>query len=172
MRRLFTFANVVSLIALFIALGAGAYAATAVPPNSVGSPQVRNGSLRVRDLAVKTSTLRVFAKVESAALNDTSPAGASQGDVIGFKNTLLDDQGNAIGKLDGFCVFVDPSSRTCTESYLLPSGKINIVGTTGFGEGTVVGGTGRFAGATGTVDGEPPRPDGTIPNLFKLRVPR
>jgi Dirigent-like protein len=172
MTRPFTFANVMSAIAVFIAFGAGAYAATAPPRNSVGSPQVRDGSLRVRDLAIKRSTFRVFVKLQSAALNDTSPAGASQGDVFAFKNTLLDERGEAVGQLDGFCVFVDPSSRTCTESYVLQGGKINIIGTTGFGEATVVGGTGRFTDARGTVDGEPPRSDGTIPNLFKLRIPR
>jgi allene oxide cyclase-like protein len=172
MRRRFTFSNIVSVIALFAAVGGGAYAATSLPRNSVGSAQVRNGSLRLIDLAVRKSRLRVLVKVDSAALNDTSPTGPSQGDVLAFKNRLRDTQGKTIGRLDGFCVFVDESSRTCTESYLLPGGKINIVGTTGFGAATVIGGTGRYAGATGTVDGKPVRPDGTIPNLITLRIPR
>jgi len=54
-----TFANLLSCIALFIALGSGAYAATQLPKNSVGpgqirknavsSAKIRNGSLRLAD---------------------------------------------------------------------------------------------------------------------------
>jgi hypothetical protein len=61
MRKHVSFANVVSVLALFIALGGGAYAATALPRNSVGARQLRTGavttakvkdhSLRFRDFA-------------------------------------------------------------------------------------------------------------------------
>jgi hypothetical protein len=50
-RRGLTFANVVSLIALFVALGGGAYAAFRLPKNSVATKQLRNGAVTHRKLA-------------------------------------------------------------------------------------------------------------------------
>jgi hypothetical protein len=47
-------ATVISLIALFVALGGTSYAAFKIPKNSVGSPQVINGSLQKADLSKKT----------------------------------------------------------------------------------------------------------------------
>jgi hypothetical protein len=46
-----TYANVASSIALFVALGGTSYAVTMLPRNSVGSKQVRDGSLQRKDLA-------------------------------------------------------------------------------------------------------------------------
>jgi hypothetical protein len=40
-----TFANVVSMLALFVALGGGAYAATQLPKNSVGTKQLKNDAV-------------------------------------------------------------------------------------------------------------------------------
>jgi hypothetical protein len=60
LRPRLTFANVVSVLALFVALGGSAYAALSLPRNSVGSKQIRrnavtsskvkNHSLRARDV--------------------------------------------------------------------------------------------------------------------------
>jgi hypothetical protein len=47
---------VVSTIALFVALGGTGYAALQIPRNSVGSPQVINGSLQTVDLAAKAKS--------------------------------------------------------------------------------------------------------------------
>jgi hypothetical protein len=57
----FTYANVMATIAVFLALGGGAYAAVTLPKNSVGakqikanaisSPKVKDGSLQTRDFA-------------------------------------------------------------------------------------------------------------------------
>jgi hypothetical protein len=47
---------VVSVVALFVALGGTSYAALKIPKNSVGSPQVINGSLQKADLANATVT--------------------------------------------------------------------------------------------------------------------
>ena len=44
-------ATVISLVALFVALGGTGYAALAIPRNSVGSAQVINHSLRTTDLS-------------------------------------------------------------------------------------------------------------------------
>jgi hypothetical protein len=46
-----TYANVIATVALFVALGGGAYAALKVPKNSVGSAQIRNGKVKAPDLA-------------------------------------------------------------------------------------------------------------------------
>src|SRR5215210_2067205 len=82
-----TYANVTSTLALFVALSGGAYAATALPANSVGSKQIKknavvrakikknavNGSKVAADsltgLDIRESTL---AKVPSATTSDTA----------------------------------------------------------------------------------------------------
>lgn len=46
-----TFANTISVIALMVALGGGAYAVQIAPENSVGSKSVRNQSLRNADIS-------------------------------------------------------------------------------------------------------------------------
>ena len=46
-------ALVISLVALFVALGGTGYAAFAIPRNSVGSPQIINHSVRATDLSPK-----------------------------------------------------------------------------------------------------------------------
>ena len=46
-----TFANVVSVIALFVALGGGAYAVSSAGKNSVVSKSIKNGQVKTKDLA-------------------------------------------------------------------------------------------------------------------------
>jgi hypothetical protein len=83
-------ATIISLIALFVALGGTSYAAIAlVPKNSVGSAQVINGSLLKKDLSKKTVAalkgnrgLRGPAGPQGAAgsagaAGDAGPAGAT-----------------------------------------------------------------------------------------------
>jgi hypothetical protein len=48
-RRHVNYGNVVATLALFLALGGGAYAAVKLPKNSVTSTQVKNGSLTAKD---------------------------------------------------------------------------------------------------------------------------
>lgn len=45
LRSKLTYANVIATIALFLALGGGAWAATTLPKNSVGSSQLKNGAV-------------------------------------------------------------------------------------------------------------------------------
>jgi len=73
LRPLITYANVMATLAMFIALGGGAYAVT-VPRNSVGPAQlkknavngraVRNGSLTAKDLSSGTLPLNVAGKAD------------------------------------------------------------------------------------------------------------
>lgn len=48
-RRHVNYANVIATLALFLALGGGAYAAIKLPKNSVTTTQVKNGSLTAKD---------------------------------------------------------------------------------------------------------------------------
>jgi hypothetical protein len=59
LRARLTYANVAATLALFVALGGSSYAALNLPPNSVGSEQVKPGSLRASDFkASERSRLR------------------------------------------------------------------------------------------------------------------
>ncbi len=51
LRKHLTPPMVVAIAALFIALSGSAYAVSQLPKNSVGSPQIKNGSVRTFDLA-------------------------------------------------------------------------------------------------------------------------
>lgn len=50
-RERLSFANVMSMLALMIALGGTSYAAVTLPRNSVGSAQIRRGAVHTTDLA-------------------------------------------------------------------------------------------------------------------------
>jgi hypothetical protein len=54
LRRHLTYANVAATLALFLALGGAAYAATQLPKNSVGTKQLRNGAVTTAKIAKKT----------------------------------------------------------------------------------------------------------------------
>jgi hypothetical protein len=67
-----TYANVVSSIALFIALGGGAYAALRVPNNSVGTKQIKNRAITPAKVA--PATVRLF-KGQKGAQGAQGPSG-------------------------------------------------------------------------------------------------
>jgi hypothetical protein len=87
-----TYANVTATLALFVALGGGAYAAAALPANSVGTKQLKknavqrtdiknnavNGS-KVRNNAITGADVResALAKVPAAALADTATSASN-----------------------------------------------------------------------------------------------
>src|SRR3954469_16551129 len=81
LRGRLTYANVMSTIGVFIALGGTSYAVTQLPRNSVGSsqikrdavrsPEIQNGSLRLGDLGASTR------KALAGEKGDTGPPGAS-----------------------------------------------------------------------------------------------
>ena len=85
LRPRLTYSNVVATLALFIALGGGAYAATTLPRNSVGTKQlmknavtgakVRNHSLTAAD--INPATLRTAAAVAYKTAAGTAPAGSA-----------------------------------------------------------------------------------------------
>jgi hypothetical protein len=67
-----TYANVVSSLALFIALGGGAYAALRIPNNSVGTKQITNRAITPAKVA--PATVRLF-KGQKGAQGAQGPAG-------------------------------------------------------------------------------------------------
>jgi hypothetical protein len=85
-----TYANVVATLALFLALGGGAYAATALPKNSVGRRQIKNNAVdgskvldgSVRGADIKESTLT---RVPSAT-NAVHAAAATALDRVTYKS--------------------------------------------------------------------------------------
>src|SRR4051794_1448808 len=76
MRRL-SYANVMSTIAVFVALGGASYAVVSLPNNSVGTKQVKDHSLGVSDLSRKAvRSLRGKAGARGAT-GATGPAGTN-----------------------------------------------------------------------------------------------
>lgn len=65
-----TYANVISTLCLFLVLGGGAYAATQLPKNSVGTKQLKNGSITLSKLS---AAARAALK---GAVGPQGPAGA------------------------------------------------------------------------------------------------
>ncbi len=51
-----SYANVMATIAVFFVLGGGAYAATSLPKNSIGSKQLKNGSITPAKLSAAAKT--------------------------------------------------------------------------------------------------------------------
>lgn len=74
MRRHLTYANVMATVAVFIALGGGAYAAVKLPKNSVGSRQVKDHSLKKADF--KRGLIKAGARGPAGAAGAKGDAGA------------------------------------------------------------------------------------------------
>jgi hypothetical protein len=78
-----TYANVVSSLALFVALGgAGAYAATHLPPRSVGEPELRPGAVtaeKLRKNAVIATKIKALA-VKQGKIANGAVSGAKLAD--------------------------------------------------------------------------------------------
>lgn len=76
MQAKLSYANVMATIAVFIALGGGAYAATQIPNNSVGTKQLKNSAVttpKIKNGAVTGAKIKLatLGKVPRAANADT-----------------------------------------------------------------------------------------------------
>jgi len=78
-----TYANVTATLALFIALGGGAYAAITLPANSVGSRQIRAGAVHsseIKDRSVRLRDMSLSARTaltgQQGPVGPQGPAGA------------------------------------------------------------------------------------------------
>lgn len=81
LRTKLTYPHIVSTLALFIALGGGAYAAGVLPRNSVGPAQLKSNSVNSAKVRDSSLTARDFAAAELAKLKgakgDAGPTGAA-----------------------------------------------------------------------------------------------
>ncbi len=70
-----SYANVIATIALFVALGGGAYAATQLPKNSVGSAQIRKGAVTPAKLSNSAKSAFSGPKGSTGARGPEGPRG-------------------------------------------------------------------------------------------------
>ena len=73
-----TFANVISVLALFIALGGASYAAITLPRNSVGTKQIKRNAVtgaKIKSRAIGLSDLSRSVRTRLAKAGPTGPAG-------------------------------------------------------------------------------------------------
>jgi hypothetical protein len=79
-RQRLTFANVVSVVAVFLALAGGAYAISTAPKNSVTSKAIKNGQVKAKDLgknAVNASKVKDGSLVGQDFAAGQLPTGAT-----------------------------------------------------------------------------------------------
>src|SRR5690349_13191485 len=83
-RKHLTYANVGVTLCLFVLLGGGAYAATKLGKNSVGSKQIKDGGVKTRDLGRSAVT---GAKIADGAVgaSDLAPDAVNLGDLNAAK---------------------------------------------------------------------------------------
>src|SRR5690348_8958654 len=93
-RRRPTASMVISLIALFVALGGASYAAVSLPRNSVGTAQIRNNAVNYKKIAQHTIGLqridqsRVQVRVSRGCTNNSAINGITQGGRVTCQSTL------------------------------------------------------------------------------------
>jgi hypothetical protein len=78
LRGRLSYANVMATLALFFALGGTSIAAVqALPRNSVGSPQIKNGSIQKVDISKRTVAGLRGARGPAGSVGPTGPTGAT-----------------------------------------------------------------------------------------------
>ena len=75
-RSRLTFANVIACTALFVALGGGAYAATQLPKNSVGTKQLKKAAVTPAKLSKAAKSTLIGAAGSTGATGPAGPKGA------------------------------------------------------------------------------------------------
>jgi hypothetical protein len=93
-RRRPTASMVISLIALFVALGGASYAAVSLPKNSVGTAQIRNNAVNYKKIATHTIGLqridatKVQVRVSGTCKNASAINTIAQGGKVTCQSTL------------------------------------------------------------------------------------
>ena len=124
-RNHLSFANVISVIALFVALGGASYAAVTLPKNSVGAKQIKKngvGASEIKKNAVRAAEIRSNA-VAASEVKDSSIGSAELGDNSVGSGEVTNDSLTAddiLGSsLDGE-VGPDAIARVQSDGTLLP----------------------------------------------------
>ena len=143
LRKHLSFANVVSVVALFIALGGASYAAVNLPKNSVGSKQLKNKSVGTKQLkgkAVGTKQLK-GKSVGTKQLN----AGAVNSAKVRDRSLLAIDfkEGELLAGPTGPAGVTGPAGAT---------GPTGPTGPTGIDPATVLRGDGVYDATTKSID--------------------
>lgn len=107
-RKCLTYANVMATVAVFLALGGGAYAMLRLPPRSVGNRQLRsnavsgakvkNGSLTGVDIATSSLTGE---NIAPASLNGSNIGKLGLANLLGASGTAIND--GAVQQASGTC---------------------------------------------------------------------
>lgn len=125
-RNPLTYANVVSTIAVFIALGGGAYAAITLPANSVGPAQIRAGAVGSRDIqhgAIQPDDLsQTLAHRLLTALVPSNPHPPSRSSGTG--------SGASPGTGVSSVPFVPPRANNACARFKLGDGCVDVAGQT------------------------------------------
>jgi hypothetical protein len=108
-RPALTYANAVSTICLFLLLGGGAWAATSLPKDSVGNPQLKNGA--VTGAKVKNGTL-TGADVKASTLGQV-PSAATAGTATSAAHATAADTATHAASADsaGHATSADTAGR-------------------------------------------------------------
>ena len=122
LRKRLTFANVMSMIAVFIALGATAFAATQLPKNSVGSKQLKKNAVTAAKIKKEAVT---GAKVKKDTITGAKVNEASLGTVpsASVANSLSPLEAVHIVGAPG-----EPGFEGGSTNFVVPGVQLNSVG--------------------------------------------
>lgn len=113
LRERLTYANVVSTLCLFIVLGGAAYAATALPANSVGTRQLQDEAVTGKKISKRTlrELVKVAGRFVHAPIGRAGPAGARGEIGPAGKNALFGETIAAGSTVTGNWNIYDPSTE-------------------------------------------------------------
>ena len=148
LRARLTYANAMSTIALFVALGGVSYAATQLPPGSVGTKQLRDKAVTGRKVATSTLGIRGMSQQTKTSLGAVRIRYSNAATESGSARTLFRLGGL---KLEATCQRTAPGSDTNLVFYATGSQAMTLDDTFGNDSGTdphspgaVTAGTLRF----------------------------
>ena len=148
LRARLTYANAMSTIALFVALGGVSYAATQLPPGSVGTKQLRDQAVTGRKVAASTLGMRVVSQQTRTTLGAIRVRYATAATEAGSPHTLFRLGGV---RLEAACRQTAPGASTdlvfyatAAEATTLDDTFGNDTGTDPHTPGAVTAGTLRF----------------------------
>jgi hypothetical protein len=148
LRAKLTFANVMSVIAVFIALGGVGYAAVKLPKNSVGPKQIRNGAVNEAKLSASAKASLTGAKGDQGPQGPTGPKGPAGPGARSFATTL--SQGTTLA-----AIATTSNGLTVQASCLTgPSTVVLKIKTTSGANNIQVSGTENFATTVSVQDAD------------------